>query len=210
MDRDTTLTEDAYDFFGMLRRQAIVIIAFTVLGMGAGVAAVRLPPPLYRATTKVVVGQEGSLFNPRVESGSVADTFTQTMADLIESDIVAREAIDRSGTSVSPKRLLDRLEVTVKPSTTSITVSYESTNRVLAVRTLAAVADAFAERVEDRFGAKVGDESLTVSVFDPAHIEEQVRPKPVRDLAVATIVGLILGLVVAFFRQAPRGYYEAE
>jgi polysaccharide biosynthesis transport protein len=209
MDADTTLAADTRELGGMLRRQWLVILLCTALGVGAAVLAMRLPEPLYRASTKVVVGQEGSLFNPEVESGSVADSFTQTVADLVTSDVVAREAIGRAGVSTSSRKLRDRLQVTVKPSTTAITISYDAPSRATAVRTLSAVSASFADILEDRF-ASDGAEALTVTVFDPAHFEEQVRPKPVRDVAVGVIAGLMLGLVIGFLRDSARGGVDWE
>jgi tyrosine-protein kinase len=67
----------------------------------------------------------------------------------------------------------------------------------------------FAQLVKDRFGRGVAATAtspasppLTVTIFDPAHVlPDKVSPKPVRNILIAGILGLVLGLLAAFLRD---------
>jgi receptor protein-tyrosine kinase len=83
------------------------------------------------------------------------------------------------------------------------------------VAVLAEVGDVFTGLVEERLSRPTSEQPITATVFDPAHAEPgQVSPQPVRTLAIAGALGLVLGLILAFAAEAIddriRGRRDAE
>lgn len=191
---------DLRSYLAIFRRRfwlSAVVALMTVL---AAAAFTFTQPVLYRSKMKLFVGTEGGLLPPNVVNA--ANQFTQTMSDLLLSEIVATRAIQRAQLDMSPQQLLDRLHVTTKPDTAVLLLSYDDTDSVRATTTLAAVGDAFTRLVSERL-TRTGDQepAVSVSVFNEAHPTGQVQPKPIRNLAVAIMLGGVLGVVAAFARE---------
>ena len=162
-------TRTLTDYLATIRRRLWLTGLVAVVTVVAAGAYTFHQPTMYRATMKVVIGQQGGAFQLNV--GNVADQFTQTMSDLIQSDVVATAVVDRLHLGMAPTDLLNRLTVRTKPSTSVMTVAYEDTDPARAVRILASVGDVFTTMVADRLAVPPAqkDQNVTVSatVFDP-------------------------------------------
>jgi polysaccharide biosynthesis transport protein len=218
--------ETLRQYLAVIRRQWWFIALLTVCCAGAAAFLSARQDPVYQASTKIVVGQGRALFGPDVSFA--VEPFTQTMTELLQSDVVAESVIRDLRLPISSTELLDRLEVTSKPDTSVLEVTYEDTDQRRAVRVLSEVSASFTELIDQGLGGqdsqarstpnsgdRSGTEPVSAVVFDPAHLEPgQVAPHPLRTLAVATIVGLIFGVTLAFLRDALasriRNQSEAE
>jgi len=215
-DRMATAQEPARtltDYVAIVRRSLLLSIAIVLLTVGAAAAYTFRQPTLYEATMKIVVGQRGGIFQPGL--GDVANQFTQTMTDLLQSQVVASGAIQQAGLSISAQKLLGQLSVHTKPSSTVIDVFYDDTDPVRGVRTLSAVGDVFSSLVDQRLSTGNANLAVSATVFNPAHaLAGTVQPQPTRNLAVATVLGVLLGLLVAVVREqiddTIRGVEKAE
>jgi capsular polysaccharide biosynthesis protein len=210
-------------YLAVIRRQWWLIVVLVATCCAAAAVFSARQDPVYEASTKIVVGQGRALFGPDVSFA--VEPFTQTMTELLRSDVIADRVIRDLRLDMSSTELLERLEVTSKPDTSVLEVTYQDTDRRMAVRTLAEVAATFTEFVDRELGGQpttsTGEngadqpEPVSAVVFDPARLEPgQVEPRPLRTLAIALVVGLILGLAAAFLRDALssriRNQAEAE
>jgi receptor protein-tyrosine kinase len=211
-------------YVAVIRRQAWVIILVTVACAAAAVVVSTRQDPVYRASTKIVVGQGRALFGPDVSFA--VEPFTQTMTELLQSDVVAERVIREQNLPISAQELLSRIEIESKPDTSVLEVTYDDTDRERAVRVLGELAASFTQLIDEGLGGgstptptpsgstdSTSAEPVSATVFDPAHLEPgQVSPKPARTLVIATVVGLILGLALAFLRDllASRVRDQAE
>ena len=196
-------------YVAVIRRRLWIIILVTLVTLGAATAYTLNQEPVYRASMKVIVGQGSGLF--QTSAAGFTQEFTQTMSELVESNSVATEVIEELDLGITPTELLGNLEVTTQPETAVIEVTYDDTNRPRAQQILESVGEVFTTQVRDVAQESPRDVDgdgtpdtapITASVFDPAHlIPGQVEPKPLRDLAVATALGLLLGVLAAFVRE---------
>jgi capsular polysaccharide biosynthesis protein/Mrp family chromosome partitioning ATPase len=209
-------------YVSIVRRQVWLVIGVTVIAIGtAALISFYVQESVYRASMKIVVGQGGGVFQP--EFGDQVLPFTQTMTNLLESDIVATNVIENLQLNETPKGLLAKLKVTTRTESSVLHLAYDSPNEKEAVAILSEIGAVFGRLVDQRLGSgaegtRPGQEPLspiTVSVFDPAHPEpEAVSPQPKRTMVAAGVLGLLIGLVLAFARAALddriRGRREAE
>ena len=199
-------------YLQVVRRQMWSI----VLAVAAVLVAVSLysvsKTPVYRASTGIVVGQGGGIFQP--EFGTSVEPFTLTMSNLLRSHIVAENVIRNLNLSTTPDALLADLQVTTKPSSSVLEVTYDSTSKARALAVLHSVGTAFATLVDQKLGSKTPPatggtgtgaqpQPITARVFDPAHLEPgRVAPRPGRDLLFGAVLGLAIGLALAFVRAS--------
>lgn len=200
----------------MLRRQLLIVrrnwwlVALAVV-VSVLVAALvtAIQPPVYRASMKIVVGQGRALFAP--EFGSAVQPFTQTMTDLLRSEVVARDVIAALDLEETPDTLIDDLDVSNTPDASVLTVTYDHTDGEHAVEVLAAFGEGFTRLVDERVqpardrrsGRAIAELPARASIFDPAHAEpDPVAPRPARNLAIATLLGLLVGLGLTLLREA--------
>ena len=201
------------DYLQLLRRRLWIILLTVALAIGAAISITALQDPVYRASEKMVVGQNQGLVDARFTNS--IQSFTQTMTTLLESEVVASTVINNLNLDISPRKLLNRLQVSSRPDSAVLEVTYDATSREEAVLVLDEVGKVFTNLVDERLATGSSEIPITATVFDPAHLEpDQVSPKPVRTLIIAGVLGLALGLILAFAAEALderiRGRRDAE
>lgn len=185
----------------VVRRRLWLIGAVAVLTVGSAAAFTFTRPPVFRAEMKIVVGQGQGIFRP--ETGNVTEPFTQTMSDLLESQVVARAVIDSQGLDLGPSELLDRLDVSARPQTAVLEVTYDDEDPARAEQVLAEVGEVFTGLVAQVLSpGGSGEAGVTATVFDPAHaLSEPVWPRELLILGVSAPLGILLGVALAFLRE---------
>jgi succinoglycan biosynthesis transport protein ExoP len=203
-----------------LKRQGGLIILVTAAALAAASVTTLLQHNVYRASTKIVVGQGGGIFDPQF--GNAVQPATQTMSSLLKSDIVATTVIRDLGLQETPKSLLRHVQVSSTPDSSVLQVSFDSRNRDEAVRTLDKVASVFTSLVRRKLGKQPvpsGQSTslpvVTATVFDPAHADPNpISPHPGRTIVISGIIGLVLGIILALLRdtldERLRGQEEME
>lgn len=196
-------------YLGVVYRRKWTILVVFVATSGTAALLSRAQEPTYRAETKIVIGQGRGLFSPTL--ANAFQPFSATMSDLLESHIVARRVIESLGLDKSEESLLAKMDIAIRPESSTLTVSVVDEDPELARRIAQSLGVVFSDLVEERFGGTEQQTPqqqqdplppLTASVWDPAHIDPaQVSPKPVRTTAIAAALGLLLGLLLGFVRD---------
>jgi len=186
----------------VLLRQAWLVALVMVTCIAAAAIYTKQQHPVYRASMKVVVGQADSFFQPDVANAT--EIYTQTMSDLVKSEVVASTVVDRLHMDIDPTVVINNLQVTTQPSAAVLQISYDDTDVARGQRTLEEVGSVFIEMVHDRLAptfTEQGKPAISVTVFDPAHtLPGVVRPKLLFNLGGAAAIGLVLGILAAFIR----------
>jgi polysaccharide biosynthesis transport protein len=195
-------------YLDVIRRRKWVVLSITAVCVAAALALSLTQKPVYRAATKIVIGQGGGLVQPGFANS--IQPYTATMSDLISSDIVATNVIQALNLRMTPHELLAKISTSINPQTAVVDVYVNDHSKEQAVKIDQQVAVVFSRLVQDRFGntstgsgtGAAATQPLSANVFDPAHaLPGRVSPRPVRDVAIAVVLGLILGLVAAFLRE---------
>jgi capsular polysaccharide biosynthesis protein/Mrp family chromosome partitioning ATPase len=200
-------------YVSILRRQWWVMVIVVIVALAAAAFYVSNATPVYSASSKVVVGQDQTLFNPAVSVNYQA--FTSTISSLLQSNVVAQDTIKKLGLKMTPTQLLSNLSVSAQPSGAVIDVAYNDPDKARAVRILSTVGQVFTFLVNNKLATKPTGGStqqpVSAAVFDPAHGDPgQVSPHKTRALAIALVLGLVAGFVLAFLRDALSSAIKSE
>lgn len=197
-------SEDEYvlslaDVLAVLRRRVWVILLVALLCAAAAVAFSMTRTPLYQGTITILVGQDQGIVSGNPGDVQGLQTLTQTMAEAVNSRPVAQAAIERLGLSVEPDEFLQNLTVEQVPNTQFIQASYTDPSPEEARRIANAVGEVFSDQISE---VSPDASSITATVWERAVTPENpVSPNPARNGLLALVLGLMLGVGLAFLME---------
>lgn len=190
-------------YLRVLKRHAWLAVLVPALALGAAALVTVNQTPVYRASMGIVVGQGGSVFQPDI--GEV-EPLTQTLTSVLESHALGTAVIENLDLRTTPEDLLEDVRVSNNPASAVLEVSYDSSDRRQALTILNEIGVVFTSMVENSLGSREGagaGAAVSANVFDPPHMEpDAISPRPLRNLAFAGGLGLVLGLILAFVRES--------
>jgi tyrosine-protein kinase len=192
----------------VIRRRKWIVLSVLATAMAAAALFSAIERATYRAESKILIGQAGSLPSP-TSAGQITQTYTATMADLLKSNDLAVRVIARLGLDRAPEDVLKKVSASINPQTSVIKLSVDDHSARQARLINQEIGTVFSELVKQRLGkgtpatpSSPAIPPVTATIWDPAHIlPEKVSPKPVRNIAIAGVLGFILGLLAAFLRD---------
>jgi capsular polysaccharide biosynthesis protein len=181
------------------KRLWIILLAVAVL-TGATLGLDLAREPTYEASIEILVGQEvNTEAAPGTLSGDVQglQLLTQTMAKAVDSRRLAKAVVRQENLRMTPNDFLENhLSVEQVEATQFILVDYNDSNPERTQRVANAIGKVFSEQVSD---VSASANAITASVWERAALpEEPVSPNPVRDGLLALVLGLMLGVGLAF------------
>jgi capsular exopolysaccharide synthesis family protein len=191
------------DYIRVLRKNWLVIVVITLVGLGAAAAYSLTRTPLYESQSSVFVSTQSA---NNVQELSQGSTFTQqrvtTYVSLVTKPIVMSQAIAELGLELTPDELAANVTASNTLNTTLITISVENSDPVLAAdiaNALAASLTETVEQLETTDGAASSPVKLT-RVQDALPGTTPVSPNVPLNLALGALVGLAIGIGVAVLR----------
>lgn len=176
------------------RRWAVVLVfvAFASLSLVFSSMAT----PTYKATAKVFVG-------PRTQATlddlAFSREFVQSYAELLRSRLLAERTVERLQLDIAPAELVTNLSTRVIPETRIIEVSATTTDPDRSALVVNTLIDTFVTEQQQEFGGRSGAQATAI---EPAvRPNSQVSPRPIRNGALAGILGLIAGVGLAVFLE---------
>lgn len=182
----------------VIRRRLWVIMLVAVVSAGVATGFSLWQTPEYEASIKILVGQEqvrGASDNIQDEVQGLQQ-LTATMAEAIRTRPVAQDVIGRLDLPISTEAFLNSLTVEQVADTQFIQVSYEDFSPDRAQLVANAIGEEFQKRVSEESPSA---NAITVKVWESAALpDEPVSPDPVRNALLALLLGLMLGVGLAF------------
>jgi capsular exopolysaccharide synthesis family protein len=198
------LAVSALDYLRIVRQRwriaAIVVVVFVVLGIAFTVVA----PRQYRADSQVFV----TTAKPAASASelALAETYVQARVQsypaIATSPLVTQPVIDKFGLTDTPSKLASRITATAAVGTVLITISVVDTDAAQAARLADAVAAQFGQAVEDVEHTAASESSrVKVTATRAAQVPTSpISPRPLVNLSVAILLGLIFGIALAVLR----------
>lgn len=184
-----------------VRKFWYVIIGMAVIGGAVGYGISATTPPQFQSTATLYFAMTQGTTGTDLNQGS---TYTQSQmlsfAQLATSSRVLTPVIEDLGLDATPKELTRNIAITIPQDTTILSVEVTSTS----AKRAAAIANAISEELSDAVKTIVArgvDQKPTIvpSVIDEAVVPEfQALPNKSKDAGLAAVLGLVLGILVAF------------
>jgi len=159
--------------------------------------------PTYEASIRILVGQEQNSEQAGSDLQNVVmglQQLTQTVAEDIKSRPVADAVIQRLSLPTTAEDFLAHLRVEQVPRTQLIQVYYSDSSPEKAQQVANTIGEVYSEEVSEV--SPSANNAITATVREGAEApDEPVSPNIVLNSGLGLIVGLMLGIGVAFFGE---------
>lgn len=182
----------------LLRRFWIVLVVVFVAVVAAALLSYVVLPPVYQANTSLIVNERQNVAQPAdgVDYGQIQTyrSLAVTYAKIITSRAVLQDTIDTLRLPETVKQLTGMTTVQVEGETEIIDVSVKDKDAIRAANIANTIANSFITQLPT-----LVNRVDNVSVIDRAvPVTDQVSPRPLRNIAVAFVAALMLGVLLAF------------
>lgn len=193
------------DYLRILRRGWVWIAASVVVAIAAAATVIVVTTPQYASSTRLFVTTP--LSDAGLASAYQGNLFTQqrvrSYADIIESDLLASRVIEANELDDQPASLANQVDARVVPDTVLLDITVTDPSPQDAQSLATAYADEFVGLVSEIKQPPSGSEPLiSASVVNSASLPTSpVSPQPTRTLALAGILGLLVGIGIVLLRD---------
>lgn len=180
-------------YWRVVRRWAVVIIVCPlVAAMVAGLVTLQLPN-VYEAQVSLLVRPAQPLGVDQGVAALTSDQILRTYAQLLTQRPLLQQVIQDEGLNTDPVSLSKQITVTPVPNTLLLNVSVQDTDPTRARDTANTLVSDFIAHIK---GIQQADNLVVVS---PAVLpDEPVSPKPLLNIGMGLLAGLLIGLGLAF------------
>ena len=131
------------DYLRVLRRWLWLIVVMVLVGTSATFVYRATRPPIYRASTTILIGNSVNNLDPQVNDIRAAEELAQTYAQLVKSYDIAQDTVNALGLSLNPARLQGKIRATILPSTSLLRLEVTFDDPIL----VASIANELANRL---------------------------------------------------------------
>jgi len=196
---------DLLHYWSVVKRRFWVLAVVVVVAvLVAGSVSYYLLPGIYSAsTTLIVVRQETPVLD---YSTMLMNTqLAKTYPEIIRSRQIAKRVIGNLGLPLTVTEFAAKVKVQAVPNTLLIQIAVEDQNPAKAASIANALASEFMREVVDLMKVE------NVSVVDPAIAPaEPVWPRPLLNMAVAGVLGAMIGLALVFMVESLDNRLKTE
>ena len=192
-------TIDLREYFGIIKKRSKLIIAITVVAVIiSALVSFFLLKPVYETNTTLIVNRSESQESQNMtgDEYTVAQKLAVTYGEIIKSRTVLNEVIEDLNLEMTYSELVSNVTVSQVGDTQIINVKVQDTDPVQARNIANAIPKVFTKevkRITKANGAEVIDKAITP--------EEPVSPNKKMNIAIAGILGLMIGLFLVFLLE---------
>lgn len=185
------------DYLHRIANQWILIVSVTVIFFAGGIAYASIPEEVptqvYSSSSQVLLIDS----QPAANSGVKSRIATVTAIDLIATDYVREQVATQSG--ITLKELTEKVELfgTATPDSTVLTLIASSEDSNLSILVANAAADVIVAESSQLLNA---DSELLETAREAIATIDLTRNTSLAKVAIPTVLGLLIGLFVAFVR----------
>ncbi|MDJ0315366.1 polysaccharide biosynthesis tyrosine autokinase [Arthrobacter sp. H35-D1] len=201
------------DYIHILRRNWIIIVALSLVGLLAAVAFSVLTKPLYTAQTQLFVATQNSGSVQDLQTGnSFIQARVSSYVVTATTPTVLQPVIDSLGLDLSPQQLATKIKATSDLKTVLVSISVNDDSPVQAAAVAHAVASSLIIAVDNlEKPADGGPSPVKLSVVTPAFAPTAPSSPNLKiNLALGFIVGLVLGVATSLVRSSLDNRVRSE
>ncbi|MCW2570994.1 MAG: Tyrosine-protein kinase Wzc [Frankiales bacterium] len=183
---------------GLLRRRAFAILLCVLVGIGGGYALLRSSPNVYQSQSEVFISLPGTSTPAEALQGlQISSQLLQSYADIVSSRTLAEKVKLRLSLPESVDQVRSKLSAAPKPQTLYIVIKGHDNDPVRARSITEAATSELIASISDLEKGRDKASAVQASVLDAPVRGTKISPRPSRDLSLAGIVGLLVGLGLA-------------
>ena len=189
-----------------LRRQLVIVVSATLIGVAVGALTGMLTPPHYQASTQLMItvqAREGATPSELALGTNYTRQVIETYRSVITSSLVLQPVIDDLGLETSPSSIAAGVTTSTSLNSSVITVTVTDTNPAQAARLANAIGDSFTTVVSAQLEQRPADAAFQIRVvpLEPARVPlVPVAPNMRMSLLLGAVLGLGAGVGVAVLR----------
>lgn len=191
------------DYWLTVRRRWRVVVATLVATLALAAAITLQATPQYDSSTRLFISTSESDSSSAYTGNLFATQRVASYADLVGSRQLADQVEDSTGGVVAAQDLRELVEATVVPETVILEITATHPDPEVAAQ----VAQAYAEQLQGlvrELETPQGETRALIkaTIVDDAEVsDDAVSPQPARNLALAAVLGLLLGMGLAVARE---------
>lgn len=188
------------DIFKTLKKRIVLIIG-TMIGamIIAAIISFFFLTPIYQASTQILVnqqqGQQQNLSTTEIQSNL---QLINTYNEIIKSPAILTIVIEQLDLQTTPEALTNKITVSNANNSQVVNISVQDEQHFSAVDIANTVANVFQQQIPKLMNVD------NVNVLSPAiHKDEPfaVKPNKMMNIAIATVIGLMIGVGIAFLLE---------
>ncbi|WP_416145283.1 YveK family protein [Planococcus koreensis] len=188
------------DLFATLKKRLGLIALMAILAITiAGVISFLVLTPIYETSTQILVNQEQSEASQMINQNIQADLqLINTYSVIIKSPAILDQVSSELGLNMTAEQLNSKITVATAENSQVVNVSVQDENPAQAVEIANTTAAVFEKEIKGLMNVD------NVSVLSPAVLKSNpspVAPTPILNMAIAAVVGLMLGVGIAFLLE---------
>ena len=188
------------DLFKTLKKRAILILLTMLLAVAAAaVTSFFLLTPIYQASTQILVNQqkvEQNQFNTPYIQANLQRINTYNV--IITSPAILSKVIEQLDLNTTPAALKGKITVNSAQNSQVVNVSVEDPEPYMAVDIANTTAEVFQEEILKLMNVD------NVNILSPAVLSDNptpIKPDPFLNMAIAAVIGLMIGVGIAFLLE---------
>jgi len=190
------------DYLRILRKNWLVIVVLTLVGLGAAAAYSLTRTPEFESSSTVFVSTQGSTVQELQQGPSFTQARINTYVGLATAPVVLNPVIAELGLDVTARTLAESVSVAAPLNSTLITVTVTDPDPVMAADIANAIAASLATAVP-QLEPESADGTSPVRLTRVSDAQPALSPSSPNvplNLALGVLVGLALGIGVAVLR----------
>lgn len=183
-----------------LRKRMSLIAILTILAITiSGVISYVLITPIYQASTQILINQEkvdATAINPASIQSDLQ--LINTYNEIIKSPVILDKVVENLDFTSNADELKSKITVNSAENSQVVNITVEDPSPQNAVKIANSVASVFQDEI------KVLMKMDNVNILAVAQLPDNpspVKPNPMLNMAVAAVIGLMLGVGIAFLLE---------
>ena len=191
------------DYLKVVRRRWRVIVASLIVVVAIASLVTLKTTPQYESRSRIFVSTTDQTASEAFQGGNFAIQRVSSYADLTKGQELSSRVIHDLHLKIAPAELAGKIQTTVVPDTVILEIAVTDPDPAQAQRISQAVAIElrdFVSELETPPGKS--NAPIKATIVDSANLPTSpVSPKPVRNLGLALVLGLLLGIGLAVVRE---------
>ena len=186
------------------KRWKIIALCTLIATLVSGIFSFFIISPTYEASTKVFIGkEESSVENYNYNDITMYQKLLKTYSELIKTKDLINRSITNSEYELDVEDVLNNVSVTTVADTQMIQIAYKSTSPNIAKNMLENITNEFITTAQEL--VPNGNVRVLETVELP---EEPVAPNKTMNIAIAFILGMMVGFGIVFLLEYLDNTYK--